>query len=175
MANTNPYIEEILNNYRSTLGKYHTAYYNHVLRVYNFTLLLQNFSDEEKDAIAIAAAFHDLGIWTNNTIDYLQPSNALAQQFLIDKGLGSHATLVADIINNHHKLSAFKGNKLVEAFRRADMADLTMGFINFGINRNEIKELYQQYPANDFHKFIASKVLSNMVMHPLRPLPMVKA
>ncbi len=34
-------------------------------------------------ADAVAAVFHDLGIWTNGTFDYLAPSIALARDYLV--------------------------------------------------------------------------------------------
>ena len=40
----------------------------------NFCIAFVGRSDIEK--IAVAAAFHDLGIWTNKTFDYIPPSIA---------------------------------------------------------------------------------------------------
>ena len=34
------------------------------------------------EKIAVAAVFHDLGIWTNHTFDYIAPSVALAREHL---------------------------------------------------------------------------------------------
>lgn len=35
---------------------------------------------------AIAAVFHDIGIWTNHTLDYLDPSAGQAKAYLTETG-----------------------------------------------------------------------------------------
>ena len=37
---------------------------------------------QQIEKIAVATAFHDLGIWTDGTFDYLQPSVRLASAYL---------------------------------------------------------------------------------------------
>ena len=72
-----PTIDEVLGDHASDLRHDFTAYRNHVYRVVNLcTAIVGNRGDLEK--VAVAAAFHDLGIWTNKTFDYLSPSMALA-------------------------------------------------------------------------------------------------
>lgn len=113
----NPHIEEVLNRHRPALGSCYAAYRNHVYRVYHLSLQLYHPTQAEEASLAIAAAFHDLGIWAANTFDYLPPSVTLAQAYAAEKGLGAQAEQIAAIINNHHKLSRFKSNALAEAFR----------------------------------------------------------
>src|SRR6478609_7860550 len=70
MIYTHPTIESIFLKYKSILGKDYTKYRNHVYRVFlNCMLIDPTKSNEEK--YAVAAVFHDIGIWTNNTINYL--------------------------------------------------------------------------------------------------------
>jgi hypothetical protein len=42
----------------------------------------------EFEKIAIAGVFHDLGIWTNKTFDYIAPSVVLAREYLAARGMG---------------------------------------------------------------------------------------
>ena len=77
---TNDTIDNILNTYRSELGENYDLYRNHVYRVYNFALT-QLDPNAELEKLSIAAAFHDLGIWTNNTLDYIEPSAQLAREY----------------------------------------------------------------------------------------------
>jgi len=37
----------------------------------------------EVEKIAAAAVFHDLGIWTDRTFDYIAPSIAIAREYLV--------------------------------------------------------------------------------------------
>lgn len=167
-------IQSILATYRQQLGPQYIGYFNHCVRTYNYTLQLTYTNNQDKQLLAIAIAFHDIGIWTAHTFDYLPPSVALAHQYLDTNNLAEHKNVVEQIIVNHHKLTGYKNNKLAEAFRKADLIDLTFGLVTFGINRSEIKQLYQQYPSAGFHRFIAGQIVRNVVRHPLNPLPIVK-
>ena len=74
-----PTVEEVLDDHASELGHDLIAYRNHVYRVVNLCLAIVGDSRVELDKIAVAAVFHDLGIWTNNTFDYIAPSVAIAR------------------------------------------------------------------------------------------------
>jgi hypothetical protein len=50
--------------------------------VVNLCAALSSGEPEQIEKIAIAAAFHDLGIWTDGTFDYLQPSIRLVDAHL---------------------------------------------------------------------------------------------
>jgi hypothetical protein len=61
-----PTIEEVLDDHASELGHDFIAYRNHVYRVVNLCLAIVGDSRVEREKIAVAAVFHDLGIWTNS-------------------------------------------------------------------------------------------------------------
>src|SRR5262245_48574311 len=123
-----PTIDEVLGDHASDLGHDFTAYRNHVYRVLNLcTAIVGDRGNLEK--VAVAAAFHDLGIWTNKTFDYISPSVALAREYLAARG---HADWIAEIermIADHHKItpSSASPDSLVEPFRRADWIRGTSG------------------------------------------------
>jgi hypothetical protein len=74
-----PTIDEVLHDNASELGHDFIAYRNHAYRVVNLCAdIVKDSVDIEK--IAVAAVFHDLGIWTNKTFDYIAPSVALARE-----------------------------------------------------------------------------------------------
>ncbi len=77
-----PTVEEVLDDHASELGQDLIAYRNHVYRVVNLCLALVGDSRVELEKIAAAAVSHDLGIWTNNTFDYIAPSVAIARKHL---------------------------------------------------------------------------------------------
>ncbi|HKE86392.1 MAG TPA: HD domain-containing protein, partial [Vicinamibacterales bacterium] len=64
-----PTVEEVLDHHASELGRDLVAYRNHVYRVANLCLAITGDSGVELEKIAVAAVFHDLGIWTNRTFD----------------------------------------------------------------------------------------------------------
>ena len=53
-----------------------------VYRVVDLCLAIVGDSRVELEKIAVAAVFHDLGIWTNKTFDYIAPSVAIAREHL---------------------------------------------------------------------------------------------
>ena len=87
MVERNTLIEDILKQHRGELNIDYDKYRNHVYRVFNFTLLLYDADKKDTDALAVAAAFHDIGIWTAGTMDYLTPSVALAKEYIKAKKL----------------------------------------------------------------------------------------
>lgn len=169
----NEIIDGVILSYQSQLGSHYAKYRNHVYRVFNLAIILSNPDQENTNAIAIAAAFHDLGIWTANTFDYLAPSIALARKYLAQNNLLHLEPLVIETINNHHKLSAYKSDVVVEAFRKADLIDLSFGLIKFGMDAKTVKALRKQFPSSGFHRFIIMQALKNTARHPLNPLPMM--
>jgi len=58
------------------------GYRNHVYRMVNFCFAQGRFDAEQKAKIIIAGCFHDLGIWSADTWDYLPPSIELAKDYL---------------------------------------------------------------------------------------------
>ncbi len=170
----NIYIDAVFAQYKTELGKQYTAYKNHVYRVFNLTLQAGDFTGDETDAIAIAAAFHDIGIWTAHTFDYLKPSVELAKEYAEKNNKTEDIQLITELINNHHKLTAYKQDKAVEAFRRADLIDLSLDLFTFGIKRKELRELNKAFPFEGFHRFIFGQIFKNIIRHPLNPLPIVK-
>ena len=57
------------------------AYRGHTYRVFNIARRVLG-RDDADDLLAVTSAFHDLGIWSDNTFDYLSPSVARARTWL---------------------------------------------------------------------------------------------
>ena len=68
------------------------------------------------EKIATAAVFHDLGIWTDRTFDYLAPSIALAREHLAAHAREDWIAEISTMIAEHHKIttSIANPNSLVE-------------------------------------------------------------
>jgi hypothetical protein len=170
----NTTIDKILDSYQKELGTYFDTYRNHVYRVFNFASSYLT-SDQEFEIVAIAAAFHDLGIWTNRTFDYLEPSKVLAQNYCKENKISNEKFLeIEKIIDFHHKMTRIKELKLAEIFRQADLVDLSLGMISMGRDKDHIKSLKKEFPNCGFHLYLVKLFFINIIKHPLKPLPMFK-
>lgn len=158
------------------LGGDFTAYRNHVYRVVNLCVALSSGELAQLEKIATAAAFHDLGIWTDRTFDYLEPSVRLACAHLTHTGGEDWTPEITEMILEHHKISPYRGHQdwLVEPLRRADWIDVSKGLITFGLPRKLIKEILLAWPSAGFHKRLVQVELNRLRTHPWNPLPMVR-
>lgn len=170
-----PTIDDVLDCHASALGNDLVAYRNHVYRVANLCIgIVGGCGTLEK--IATAAVFHDLGIWTDRTFDYIAPSIALAREYLVARAQEDWITEISTMIQNHHKItsSIANPNSLVEPFRQADWIDVTGGLRRFGIPRRFVARLFATWPDAGFHWRLVQLALHRFRTHPLTPLPMVR-
>src|SRR5882724_12386100 len=169
-------VEEVLDDHASELGHDFIAYRNHVYRVVNLCLAIVGDRRVELEKIAVAAVFHDLGIWTNNTFDYIAPSVAIARKHLTARGLADWIPEIEAMIADHHKVTPSRANPqlLVESFRRADWIDVSRGLRRFGLPRSLIAGVAATWPDAGFHRRLVELTIDRWRKHPLNPLPMVK-
>jgi len=169
-------LTELLESRREVMGADYVGYKNHCRRMVAFCLALQPCTEEEQQKVAIAACFHDIGLWTAKTWDYLPPSVLAAVKYLKNCNGESWAEEITLMITEHHKLNTFTDARypLVEAFRRADIIDVSLGLLTFGLPRAFISEVKAQYPNAGFHKALVRMALAWFVRHPLNPAPMMK-
>ena len=174
LLTTVPTIDDVLNDHATEIGDDFVAYRNHVYRVVNLCVAIVGRSELEK--IAVAAVFHDLGIWTNHTFDYIAPSIALAHDYLVARAREDWTAEIEEIIAEHHKITPSKAasGSLIEAFRRADWIDVTRGWRAFGIPRAFVARLFATWPSAGFHRRLVELTLDRFRHHPLTPLPMVR-
>lgn len=169
-------LDDILASWRDVIGDDFQGYRNHCVRMVHFCLAMKDCEPAEKQKLIIAAAFHDIGIWTDNTLDYLPPSVVPAMDYLEEKGLQSWQEEISLMITEHHKLTAWNEDRypLVELFRKGDLVDFSLGLFRFGIPKQTIKQLKKQYPNAGFHKRLMQLGSRWLIKHPLNPLPMMK-
>src|SRR5208283_1785743 len=128
------------------------AYKAHVYRVVNFVRVLAPYGPDRDDKLAIAAAFHDLAAF--DTLDYLVPSIQAQDAWLQETGRENWSDELALIVAEHHRLSRYGPTRphapLVEAFRRADLVDVSQGRIRFGIPNSYVKEVRAAFDVSVF-------------------------
>ncbi len=171
-----PLLEEILGNWKKEIGKDYQGYKNHVYRLVHFCLALHPSNEEEREKIIIAGCFHDLGIWSNNTFDYLEPSIELARNYLEKEDKGSMLAEIERMIFFHHKITRFNDSNypLVESFRKADLVDVSLGMLRSGLSRKQVKLVRKSFPNSGFHKTFLRLTYSEFKKNPLKPLPVMK-
>ena len=179
-------IERVFLPWRDQLGSAYEPYKGHVYRILNYSCALIDHhgmditsygTEKEVEArLAIAAVFHDVGIWLDGTMDYLDPSAAHAESYLREHGHDGWRDEVIEMINQHHKLTAYKGDHaaLVETFRQADLVDVSMGSIRFGLPKTFVRQVHETYPYRGFHAIVVKGVTGWAMRHPLNPFPMMK-
>ncbi|MFT3764618.1 MAG: HD domain-containing protein [Minicystis sp.] len=171
----NAVLDDLLATWRDALGRDAEAYRGHAYRVLNFTRALADRSDAD-DTIAVAAIFHDLGIWSDGTFDYLEPSARRARDHLAAHDTPADADEVARMILLHHKITRCPADAgpLAEAFRRADLADVSLGVIRSGLPRSFVREVREAFPNAGFHRCLLRVGAGWIARHPTRPLPMMR-
>src|SRR5215207_5722875 len=122
------------------------GYKNHVYRLINFALSLEQLDEEERTKLTIAACFHDLGLFTHETLDYLPPSADHAREYLVQQGLEAWSGEISTMIDQHHKVRRIGSGGLAELFRKADLIDFSLGLFRFDIGRSTVKEIKRSYP-----------------------------
>jgi hypothetical protein len=165
-------VDAILARHAAALGADFAGYRNHARRVAIFCSALAPRGPDIEEKIAIAAAFHDLGIWTDGTFDYLNPSAARAIAYLEGVNRLVWEPEIRSMILGHHAISSRAG--LEEAFRQADWIDITRGARRFALPRKRIADTYRAFPSAGFHRRLLVLALRRLRSHPLDPLPMFR-
>ncbi|KAJ3322116.1 hypothetical protein HDV06_003567 [Boothiomyces sp. JEL0866] len=171
-------LDSILNEYSSVIGADFAGYKSHCYRIYNlFHLYSVPANATEEKQLAIATAFHDIGLWTKNTVDYIDPSVEESKLYLKkhpDLLPSAYHDIVFAMIDNHHKIFEYKENAQVEAFRKADWADATLGFRTFGKSFQDIRAVrdFKKFPEAGFYNSLIRFAVHSLLRNPLGLLPM---
>ncbi|MFD3706647.1 HD domain-containing protein [Nocardia sp. NPDC058658] len=174
-------IAQQLEPWTARLGADRKAYFHHVLRVLRLADLLFAHSGEPgeppsaREEFRTAAVFHDLGIWAAGTFDYLEPSCALAGDWLIARRREDLTDVVGAMIRDHHRVRpAGSATDPAELFRRADLIDVTFGARRYGLPFSAYSALTRRYPDSGFHFKLVELTVRRALIHPLSPLPMMR-
>lgn len=171
-----PALDRLLGTHAQQLGADLTGYRHHAYRVTNLCVALAPSGRDQIEKIAIAAAFHDLAIWTDGTFDYLEPSARLARAHLGASGRTEWSPEVERMLLEHHKLTPSRApaSWLVEPFRKADWIDVTRGAMTFGLSRAVVAPILEAWPSAGFHRRLLELSLRRLRTHPWSPLPMLR-
>lgn len=171
-----PELDGLFDQYAERFGRDQTPYRNHVYRVINLVAAQRPLSGDELRKVELAGFFHDAGIWLAGTFDYLAPSSRLACHYLTEHGLEAWREEIHAMILDHHKITSTRQGRqsLVEAFRRADWIDVSLGLMRFGVPRERLREINRRFPNAGFHALLGSLAARQLFTCPWRPLPMLR-
>lgn len=172
-----PIADKILAEFKTIIGKDYDGYRNHVTRMLNFChYLLPNISENDSQKLQIAAAFHDIALWTDDRVDYLVPSYQQCLKYLKENGLEDLGEEIQIIIDMHHLLSSYTGpyERLTEIFRRADLVDFSLGLVKNGVDKTFIKAVKSALPNAGFHKTLLRFTFKQLGRKPWQPAPMLR-
>jgi hypothetical protein len=175
LVRRDPLVDDVLELHRDALGHDLPGYRGHVYRTLNFALALAGGSAAPA-LFAVAAAFHDLGIWADGTFDYLRPSARRAVHYARERGLAVREAELEAMVLFHHRLRRCRAadHAAIEAFRRADWVDASWGLFRFGLPAGLVREVQAEFPNAGFHRCLLRVGLGWAWRHPTRPLPMLR-
>eukprot|EP00466_Bigelowiella_natans_P017863 jgi/Bigna1/135620/aug1.30_g10328 len=162
---SSPGVEKYLSLYKDLLENDYEGYRGHVYRVLTYTNHLLGGDKTHRDAIEAALVFHDIGLWTDGALGYLEPSIERAKEVLTTEFSGEEMEMIEGIILYHHKITPYVGEgntdhtKVIDAVRKADWIDASMGMVPKGIARPNIVKTEASIPNAGFHNILRDFLL----------------
>jgi hypothetical protein len=149
-----PRVEELFAPYQEVIGRDYSGYRNHVYRAITYAMHFLNNAPEHEQLVETAFVYHDIGLWTDQELAYLEPSEAAALNDNERYGWGLDPNALRGAIHWHHKVFRYQGphEGVIEACRKADWIDASQGWIRKGIPRAHIARVESTFPNCGFHK-----------------------
>jgi len=152
-----------LEKYKEQFGNDYEGYRNHCLRVLSFAvqhLKDTGYSQQKVEkaipVMELAVAYHDIGLWTDAKLDYLERSAARME--MDTTNVSAHEREVAkQAILQHHKLTTWAGSDadIVNAIRKADWTDASLGIFTGGLYIGNVGTTLAALPNSGFHRALA--------------------
>ena len=135
-----PFVEELFARYESLIGRDFPGYRNHVYRAITYSMHFLGNAEEYERLVEAVFVYHDIGLWTDRELSYLEPSEAVAVADNEKFRFGLDSGLLRDAIHWHHKIFSYSGpnHEVIEACRKADWIDATKGMLRKGMSKKSI-------------------------------------
>jgi hypothetical protein len=149
-----PRVETLFAPYEDMIGIDFDGYRNHVYRCITYAMHFLGNAQEFTQIVETAFVYHDIGLWTDHELAYLEPSEAVALSDNEKHGWGLDSEALRGAIHWHHKVFPYRGPKsnVINACRKADWIDATQGWLRKGIRRSSIAKVEAAFPNCGFHK-----------------------
>ncbi len=145
-------VEELFAPYRQTIGPDFPAYRGHVYRTITFAMHFLDGAEVHRKMVETAFVYHDIGLWTDHDLAYLEPSETLALKDNAEKGFGLDPETLRAAIHWHHKVTPYRGPQadVINAVRKGDWVDASQGKVRHGLSKIQVKAVQD---AIDDHGF----------------------
>jgi len=145
-------VEALLAPYKDAIGVDYDAYRAHIYRVLSFSMHFLKNDETYRPLVETALVYHDIGLWTDGDLAYLEPSEHLALRDNQENNFGLDPDALVAAIHWHHKITAYKGQgaDLVNAIRKADWVEVSQGKLRKGLSKAQIKAVHDAIPDHGF-------------------------
>ena len=148
-----PRLDALFAPYVDTIGGDYPGYRNHVERTVAYAMHFLGGDPAAEPVVETALAYHDIGLWTDRALAYLEPSEAVCLADNARLGWGFDPDLLRGIIHWHHKVFPYRGpnEAIIEACRKAAWIDASIGWLRKGMPRSAIRDVEAAFPNLGFH------------------------
>jgi hypothetical protein len=169
-------LEEVLQPHREALGSIFHGLVGHAYRMLNYCAYMAPGDPDQIDRFAVVAAFHDLPVCLTKDLRYLDTARAMADQYLTQTDNARWQPAVGAMILNHHRVRPWPGphRPEVEAVRKADWIEATLGGYQAGVPRAFSSQLHRLFPRRELWPSALRLMGSYAIRHPAKPLPMLR-
>lgn len=152
IVDNSDYVERLFAPYRETIGADFAAYRGHVFRCITYAMHFLGNEAAHRPLVETAFVYHDIGLWTERELAYLEPSEALALRDNEALALGCDPELLVACIHWHHKITPYRGrgSDVVNAVRKADWIDASQGHLRKGLSREQVVRVEAAIPDYGF-------------------------
>ena len=147
------HVEALLAPYAEAIGEDFEGYRGHIYRVLTYALYFLGGDSPNRQEIEAALVYHDLGLWSDRELAYLEPSIERAHADNVVHQWNYDPELLRDIIFWHHKITPYRGpnEDIVNAVRKADWIDATAGLVRQGMPKRNVVKVSQAIPHAGFY------------------------
>ena len=147
-------VEALLAPYEEVIGGDFAAYRNHVYRTVTYAMHFLAGDVTHEPLVETAMVYHDIGLWTDRELAYLEPSEAVALADNEKHGWGLNPDALRGAIHWHHKMFRYRGphETVIEACRKGDWVDASKGVVRHGLSRRQVAAVDDVFPNLGFHE-----------------------
>ena len=148
-----PRIDALLASYATQIGQDLPGYRNHVYRAVTYAMHFLGNAPAHEKLVETVFVYHDIGLWTDHALAYLEPSEAVALADNAKHGWDLDVQALQGAIHWHHKITPYHGphQAVIEACRKADWIDANKGMVRKGMSKANIKAVEAAFPNLGFH------------------------
>jgi len=145
-------VETLFEPFRQALGEDYAAYRGHVYRIITYAMHFLGGQETHRPIVETAFVYHDIGLWTDRDLAYLEPSEARALADNEKLAWGFDPKLLRDIIHWHHKVFPYSGPNadVINACRKADWIDASGGMLRKGLSKAQVRAVESAIPNYGF-------------------------